>query len=739
MTWMFYIDELEIDEPIGFAELTIRMKRDENWHGIFFEAATSDLSFYGPAADYLRSKKENEGFAAEVTFRAVSSCDDSVDTLRGRLDFRQYKETCDNDCLVTMPVEQDGCIMTLRNKYDQKVDLDNPKSFNGLTNLPDYHGLDITLPLTPKEILVQNHADQVDEIVEDVTQQTGQWDCALCTDDGFTAYFLPAFENITFSSFGTFNPSPFPRMFRFCGANNHPPYPDDTTMNTEELISQIRCDISDAALTFRLQGNIQQDVFGGGDPGVYFRVKVFRLPVGGDPGNCSIPGDWVDEYSVDLINTQGMGSGTFEFDLSGTIPLSLTQGDLVSFGMVMFVNRFSQINDFIWTQYAGTNFLDISGSAVCEETDTQASLVHEAGSRIIEAITDRCYTMKSDYYGRTDSQPYAPDEDGCGGLRVITSGLKIRDAENPKHFISLKEYFEGLNAIDNIGLGIEDDEVRIEPVEYFYQNRETKRISLIPKVSNELDQNQAYSVIKIGYEKWEVEQINGLGEFNSNKEFRTSLSNISNVKELQSKFVAGGYAIEVTRQQSFQETGAADTSYDNETFIIVVRRTAYGYTPEIGNIASASNIFSPETAYNWRIRPWYNLMRWWKSIAQSYTNFASSVNRLFFSSGTGNLEASGRLAPYDSCALENGVKAENKDMLQNDFTTLPYPLWKPETINFECPMSLKEFNEIKEQPYGFISVQCGTGDYEQGFIINILFKPVKGTADITLRKKWPTP
>jgi hypothetical protein len=276
-------------------------------------------------------------------------------------------------------------------------------------------------------------------------------------------------------------------------------------------------------------------------------------------------------------------------------------------------------------------------------------------------------------------------------------------------------------------------------VEYFYRNEEAKRIELIPRLKSNLDPSQAYSIIKIGYEKWEVEQINGLGEFNSNKEFRTSLSNISNVKELQSKFVAGGYAIEVTRQQSFQDTGAADTSYDNETFIIVVRRTAYGYTPEVGNIVSASNIYSPATAYNWRIRPWYNLMRWWKSIAQSYTNFASSVNKLFFSSGTGNLAASGRLAVNDPCALENGVKAENKDMVFADFADPQYPIWKPELITFECPLSVKEFNEVGDKKYGFISVQCGTGDFRQGYITNLLYRPAKGTAEITLREKWPTP
>jgi len=52
------LDDIEIEEPIGFSEIVLNMKRDDNWHGIFFEASTSDLEFYGDAAEYLIRKKE---------------------------------------------------------------------------------------------------------------------------------------------------------------------------------------------------------------------------------------------------------------------------------------------------------------------------------------------------------------------------------------------------------------------------------------------------------------------------------------------------------------------------------------------------------------------------------------------------------------------------------------------------------------------------------------------------------
>ena len=105
MTWQFYLDGTLIDEPIGFADIILRIKRDEQWHGIFFEATTSDLQFYGSGADYLMEKKRNEGFGAEVTFSAEEDCDDG-EIFTGKLDFRQYKERCGTTCFVVIPIEQ---------------------------------------------------------------------------------------------------------------------------------------------------------------------------------------------------------------------------------------------------------------------------------------------------------------------------------------------------------------------------------------------------------------------------------------------------------------------------------------------------------------------------------------------------------------------------------------------------------------------------------------------------------
>jgi hypothetical protein len=47
-----------------------------------------------------------------------------------------------------------------------------------------------------------------------------------------------------------------------------------------------------------------------------------------------------------------------------------------------------------------------------------------------------------------------------------------------------------------------------------------------------------------------------------------------------------------------------------------------------------------------------------------------------------------------------------------------------------------QYRALKAAPYGFISYQCGNGEYEKGFIKEIKFQVAKGKATFTLKKKW---
>lgn len=716
--WVFHIDDLEIGEPLGFRDIVIRAKRDENLHGIFFEASTSDLTFYGEAGRYLQEKKRLLGFAAEVNFRAVAVCGQENDVLSGRLDFRRYKSSCGNECMVTLPVEMEGCTMTLRNRYDQKVDLSSNKAFDGMTVLPNYSGLNFPMDLPAQELKAAVEGYVVDE--GDVVD--------LEIFPGETQHFWvrPTYGRALYESINESQLAPSV----FAGSDNGL---NDFVLSPVVLLDDtIDCFDGTFNYQIRIKGSYDYTIVRD-TPISNFDVQGFiKVGYGSDFNALT------ELHSETLFSHSNMDAvdlnGTFDFTYSGTIPLTTGEGLHIFFSSI--ATEHGDLFGPRTVTFDKETYINIYANKSCPPTEAVVSLIHETAARITEAITDKCLTVKSDYYGRTDSEPYAASADGCGSLRVLSSGLRIRKAENPTHFLSLKDLFDGLNPIDNIGMGIEENYLRIEPTEYFYQDTEIIRMPAIPKAETTAVDSEAYSIVKVGYKKWETEGVNGLDEFNSNKEFRTSLKNISNTLDITSNFIAGGYPIEHTRQQSFADSGGADTKYDNDTFIISVEREAYGYKVEQGNVINGANMYSPSTVYNWRIRPFYNLMRWWKSIAQSYANLANTESKIIFSAGTGNIEAEGELST-SYCKLEARVKAENDDLLRNDFAVPPSPIWKPDNIKFTYPMSLREFNLVKANPYGYVFYQCGD-EFKKAFIMDLLYKPSKGEADLTLRLKWDT-
>lgn len=728
MYFEFYLDDLEIDEPEGFSDIVLNMKRDDNWHGIFFEASTSDLIFYGEGAEYLRDKKEHDGLRADVTFRVLQACgvyDEPEVILEGKLDFRKYVASCGTSCIVTMPVEQTGCIMTLRNRYDQKVDMDSNVAFNKTTAIQQYSKMNFDMEIAAKELeaAVDGSVQDTDTVVAEATSTSG----------GFIVYVRPTYVIERYNNIQTGNLVPVSSWET--NGNSLLDSPISPQLFYEDNIS---CFSGTFEYSLRKKGTYSitgsQNLLG-------VNLKLVTWDGTGNIFNNHTEVDTIDIFSG---SDPLPASGDFDESMSGTIVLPDGVGlySFLEFGVQAVISQSAEITVI----FDDDTFFRISAPKLCPATRANVYMTNESLSHVTEAITDGCLKVKSDYYGRTDSEPYASDEDGCGSLRILTSGLKIRRAENAKYFSSLKDLFEGLKPIDNIGMGMEDDparpgfqRLRVEQVDHFYQDVEVLALPYVPEARIAVQEQLHYSVIKTGFKKWEVESINGLNEFNSNREYRTSLSSVSNTLDITSAFVAGGYPWEVTRQQSFAATGQADTKYDNETFIACVERDAYGFHIEQGNIENAENIFSPETAYNWRIRPFSNLMRWFKSIANSYPNLVDTTNKLFFSSGTGNFLASGEIAgAYPECKLENTQKAENRDLYVSDFadSTVAVPLWKPEFITLRYPLSVKDYRHLKANPYGYISVGCSEGSWIKGYIHDVKFGLNRGSADFILKAKW---
>lgn len=718
MEWKFYIDSEEIDEPIGFNGFVYKLIRDDRYHGVFFEASANTLTFIGEAASIITEAKESIGIDANLIFRAEYRCEGSSEYLtglEGRVNIGTYERTCGDDCRVKVSIEQETCAMTFKNRISQKVALDSTKSMGGV-DLQPYTGLNYNLTLPTQEVPIRTDANVSDEGDSGVEENT-------TISEGIrtnTVRFRPDYMVVRDSSIIE---SSMDNAYGLIEDVKRYIY-----LTPQVLMDEMgECIPDPFTYEIRMKGNFLWDFKGGNKPtlDLYLRVNLW---------NGDLDVDRVEVHST-LIQSSINDSQTYTFDetYSGTIVIPEGWGFYAYLEVYCTSSFLASNNDFFYTFDKETSFL-MYNIKKCPPTEAGVYMVNETLSRLTEIITDRCLLVKSEYYGRTDSHPYSHDSDGCGSLRAVTNGLKIRQAEEKEYFTSFNDIFEGLKAIDNIGMGIFQNDVRVEPVEFFYQDTEILRIPNIPTITTEYDERKVYSLIKIGYRTWEAEEIKGILEFNSNKEFRTSVKSVDNTIEAISTLIASGSIIESIRFQVLLDTGEKDNSFDNENFIFCLKRTAYGYEVEQGIIENDENVVNASTAYNWRIRPIYNLMRWFKTLANSYVNLLNTDSKLYFNSGTGNYTAGGMISIYDGCSLENQKLYENSDIDVTKYKEMVVPIYGPDIVKFSHPLSVEEYKAITENPYGYISVQCGSGDFQKCFLKEIQYNISTSMANFTLIK-----
>jgi hypothetical protein len=731
MEFKFYLNTLEIEEPIGWDNFELSMKRDDVYHGMQFEVSTSAMRFFGAAATYLQEQKEANGLSSNVTFIAEVVCDGEQDTdyqtvVAGRLNFGKYKDICGNTCYVEIPFEEEGCKVTFRNRFDQKVDIEKIVGLDNVTALPEYAQLGQLIEMPAKALLAAVDANvATDGYVIDIFP-TGTV--------GSTIYVRPDYDIVRYNNINTGQLSGYNNC---SGANGCAAFISPQLLFEE---ADVACFDGNFTYTSRKKGRFEIS-----DDLVVTTVRHKILKWDG-VGNLYDDGELI--FEDDIYVNMGGQSGPFSLEFDNTLSGVVTIPDGIGFyAVIEFIfPLFGSGDKQIHVEYDTETLFTIEAVKICPSSEVQYYMVHEALSRVVESITNKCIRVKSEYYGRIDSQPFAFDADGCGSLRMFTGGLKLRKAPDAKFFVSAKELIGGLNAIDNIGFSIEPDETLpdryvlvIEPVTHFYQDTEILSLDSVALVSNEIQEGLHYAKINVGYKKWEVENINGLNEFNSTREYRTNIETINTTLDILSNLVAGSYPIEITRQQSFAESGAADTTYDNETFIICLIRNAYDFAVEQDAVVNDVNIFDPATIMNFRISPIRNLMRWFKSIINTYPDTNNTQNKLYFNAGTGNYTAAGLLDDATACRLENAAIAENVDLnfLHFAIPANAIPVVKNETASFEYPFSIAQYNAIKANPYGYVLYTCGNSATPiKAFIKELKFRPARGMANFILRKKW---
>lgn len=610
MLWRFTLIDRNntgtvVEEPNGWDAIEIEVSRDKNTHGVFFDFQSNSFQFYGEAAQLLKDEHDLYGVDGDITLLIEQNCAGSYEELyRGKLLFTKYEYDCGDECFVTISMETTSDVMLLRNKWDQQVDLETTKGFDEVTDLPAYDGLPMELLLPSKGVFIQDDFRQDKDFTTSVrgvpiNDASGSGPTTYNSEFGMIQIGFDNNVSAEIGNAGTEAQSTYGCTFTSvgdCGSINRftlagssggdtaivAPLDISPYVNYAEGTLNYGAVDGVCDLNINIQGSLTTSDPLCGIQGLWWVLTV--LPAT-NPGNHD--SDYI-YHAKTLLSSGGVGPITLSLNVSHHDPnFVLNKGDRIYCFYAMYHRR---RNDSI---AAGTpaftmsfnqgNYFKLTNISHTPATISKVFMVNEALSRITEAITNDRIKVFSEYFGRTDSQPYSHAEDGCGSLESVTKGLLIRRQENmipDKPFkinLSLKDMFAGLEPIHHVGFGVEDDtnrfghkRLRIEHWKYFYKEDILMSCTLINNVKRKTIENEHYSTFQFGYDKWEAEQYNGLDEFLTKRKYRTTLNSVKNELTKISQFVASGYALEITRRKGNEDS--KDWRYDNDTFIICLTR-----------------------------------------------------------------------------------------------------------------------------------------------------------------------
>ena len=744
MQWRFTLIDrndvpTKVKEPEGWADFALKLKRHPQRHGTFREIQGNNFRFAGSAGKMIREEYLAYGAQGNLTLTIEGMTKTGfVEFYKGALSFSAYKASYDKgDYGIEIDTDQIGPLVDLINRWEQSVDLTATKCFDGVTPLAPYNFINFPITMPSKAILLRDVALNNEQHELKIEEDSG-WFIQTPNRTGTVNGSIPVtFDNVTNNELDTFNAGSVLDFFNHSAADEETPpiYINQRSAAGKKV--GLNCLTSVFNVQYRVKGRFKH-AFTSNSGTISLRLEMKRgFKDFNDPGDFLGNGFLVYNGPITGFTKE------FDFTYGSTFTLQKNQKLWLTFFLVYTRTSFGGEVP-IRLQLDAETFYKAESISKCDPTFCQVFMLNESMSRLIETTTNNQLRLYSEYLGRPDSEPYSFPSHGCGANRILTNGKAIRriiyandpagpvtKSPNVGVFSSMKDCFEALAATDNIGMGIEGDLVRIEPWTWFYKNDVIFTAKNLPKIERAIVPSEIYSTFKFGYEKWEAEDSNGLDDFFTKREYRLDLPNIKNTLEQVSKFIASGYAIEITRRKG---ADSSDWRYDNDMFMICVEPDGTSYKVEIGNITDASNIIDPVTIYNFRISPVRNALRWFNRVIGSYRN-VNSGHKIIFASGEANYEAAGQLTALD-CTLEAGVLAENQDLNLTVFTdqASAIPIMWPERVKFTCPVGTTQYQSITANPYGLVEFSSPT-DKGFGWIDELTYRPNEGMADFTLIPK----
>ncbi|MCH8067781.1 MAG: hypothetical protein IID16_00705 [Candidatus Marinimicrobia bacterium] len=694
------------DDPDGWDSQRINIARSKIFFGLF-RTQTSVLRFKGDGREYVRNVYEVKGTEHVINI-GIYEYNDTTKRYElyypGIIDLSTYSN--DEDLFVDVDVNDSSFSRKVRSRDDVKVNLSRIKSIDGIT-LPENNK--VTVNLHQRELL------STGEFLLNEATSTVESESGLDEGNNWEGFTLPISLQSSNSEIDNLSSQTVIALYAVGGAFWDP-------AGEESIV----------LFTGTVKGTLSKVNTGSTQPiNVSFLLRVyddntlttvdFDSPISN--ATFEIPDGQTDVTFTFTINKQFGGvPPAVNIGANAVISLIAQNTNVLGSGNDAFICEFTQI-DFTVAQ--NLQFKD-GGPA-------QGYLMHEAFERVVQVITDKEDSFKSDYLGRIDIDY---EVNGAGAFETLHSALQIRRIPGTDPSLTLKDLFTSLNAQNNLGLGIEFNEVgqpflRLEEKGHFFSGEVILTVHSVSEFGKDFSRDWAYSSIKVGYEKSATEELNGLEEYNNKFNFDTIIGTFKNELDLVSKIRWDGYGIEKMRRLSFDTNPNEDTKEDNDIFGVVVledgvdqsgKKKYKSAKDEAYDIVE--NIFSPGTAYNLDKTPGRMLRANGGVIRPGLEKYLDDEITLGFAEQKENLK---------SRKTGESAITENEPI---DVKTLDTGFWIPEIYKFKSALTRERFKIIQRKSNGIIKFSTTTKEnttkYNYGWILDINSESDDELADWTL-------
>lgn len=695
----------QIDEPIGFDDLKMTLKRHE-YHGIGAEVSLGNLEFYGTAFDIIVGAYETD-IESEVVYEVTG---DGDEIYKGQIDISSCSIKEGDYQSVSAKVGEIGAKTTFNNRVDKEVDMNSPKTIDGQEIEPlTWHSVHIPL----KHLLYTNNGKQKqDHVIETSGGVNPYPETGVRIGTSAPYIFIPIGEDIS-TEFGQLEVTP--------------PYDTDDISNVDpQYIADEYHETKYGSNTIttihvKLDATIIRTDNGWSPykPGGYIR---WHLEAVDNDGHRAIG----EEKRVLQSEVNYMGA---TWDMSCELEAALMAGGSVKYYLVFDID----LPEGATERYFYAHITVKKGSFVkmtmydnlTEDEPVYADMimVREALDVVTYAISEKQLRIASDWYKlrRTLYDTY-----GGGAYKALTNGYHIRglftDGDTERNMpLSFKGLIESLSAMDCIGWGFSteggDTFVRVERWDWFYKTDEPiLTLNDVAEVQIDVDPDYIPTELKIGYKKYVTsDQYNSIESPHGTRSFINSIKAVSKSVIKECDFIADNYAIEETRRAKTQKNETEESTYDENIFVFEL---TLGY--QVAKAATNEQHVGRATEFiNALLTPRHMAARW-----RDYIFSTNNSTPFRFTTGEINYKAS-----FGIDAGETGLTnfAITDPQVENDDITYIPAIFKAEKIKFSYPLTIAQYKAVKANPYRLISVNGRIG-----WILDFKYSLKDGMADFTL-------